>query len=113
MSPISASSSDTAAMAERPWLRQYAPGIPASLRLEHHSPLQAFDRCAAQQPDASALWYFNSPMTYRELDRQARQLASAWRHFVERGARVAILNQNTPATLVALIAAWRLGAIAM
>jgi long-chain acyl-CoA synthetase len=60
-----------------------------------------------------ALWYFNSAVTFLEVDRMANALAFAWQHSIQPGARVAICNQNTPATVVGLLAAWRLGAAVM
>lgn len=77
------------------------------------SPLAAFDACVAARPDAVALWYFNSAMTFAELDRKAAGLASAWQDSVQAGDRIAICNQNTPATVIGVIAAWRLGAAVM
>jgi len=77
------------------------------------SPLAAFDACVKAQPDAVALWYFNSPVTFSELDRMANALAFAWQSNVQSGDRVAICNQNTPATVIGLLAAWRLGAAVM
>src|ERR1700758_5146890 len=77
------------------------------------SPLAAFDACVEAQPHAIALWYFNSPVTFSELDRMANALAFAWQGNVQPGDRVAICNQNTPATVIGLLAAWRLGAAVM
>lgn len=107
----SASSNALGTYQSRPWVRQYAPNVPPTLSCAVVSPLQAFDRCLEENPDAIALWYFNTPQTYLELDRQARRVQAHWSPLVSKGERVAIMNQNTPATLIALIAAWRLGAI--
>jgi long-chain acyl-CoA synthetase len=43
----------------------------------------------------------------------ANALAFAWQSNVQSGDRVAICNQNTPATVIGLLAAWRLGAAVM
>ncbi len=95
----------------RPWIDLYQDEVPATLSQSLPSPLTAFDRCVKENPDAVAVWYFDSPLTYRQLNHWVGRLQSYWSAYVGKGARVAIMNQNTPATLVALIAAWRLGAI--
>ena len=87
--------------------------VPESLSPSFSSPLAAFEACLARHPDTTALWYFQSPLTYRELDDEARRLQAHWAGHVAAGARVVVMNQNTPATLAALIAAWRLGAMVM
>src|SRR6267142_1013422 len=48
-----------------------------------------------------------------QVDAMAGALAGAWADRVRHGDRVAILNQNTPATIIGLLAAWRLGAAVM
>jgi len=95
------------------WIERYDSSVPESLSPSFSSPLAAFEACLARNPDTTALWYFQSPLTYRELDDEARRLQAHWAGHVAAGARVAVMNQNTPATLAALIAAWRLGAMVM
>ena len=104
---------ETVQSSDRPWVHQYASGMPSELNPDVRSSLEAFDRCLATKPDACAVWYFDSPLTYRDLDNQATRLAHLWHAVIKRGDRVAILNQNTPATVIALVAAWRLGATVM
>ena len=113
MSSNTSPQADGRNLATRPWLRLYAEDMPPELSLELHSPLECFERCVALRPHAHALWYFDSPMSYQEIDAQAARLAAHWAPTIAVGDRIVILNQNTPATLVAIIAAWRLGAIVM
>src|SRR4051812_42686675 len=64
--------------------------------------------------DEPALWYFEEPLTGTEIDAHADALACALRGFgVQRGDRVALYLQNGPQMLIALVAIWRLGAIAV
>nr|WP_087573874.1 AMP-binding protein [Sphingomonas sp. CDS-1] len=96
---------------ERPWLSLYAANVPAVLPEWPASPLAMFEMALAADPAATALYYFRSPMSYGELDASSRRLASRLAaRGVVKGDRVAVLNQNTPATVIALVATWRLGA---
>ena len=95
------------------WSKLYPAGIAAEIIVPVGSPLEAFENTLRARPEAIALWYFDSPLSYRELDRQAGALAAAWADRVGSGDRVAILNQNTPATVIGLLATWRLGATVM
>jgi long-chain acyl-CoA synthetase len=95
---------------DRRWVSLYSPGIPADIANAAASPLDCFVQCLAARPEAVALWYFDSPLSFCELDRSANALAAAWADRVKQGDRIAILNQNTPATVIGLLAAWRLGA---
>jgi long-chain acyl-CoA synthetase len=98
---------------DRRWVNLYRPGIAADLSIEIASSLDAFEEALTAHPGAVALWYFDSPLTFRELDRKASALAAAWKDRVRLGDRIAILNQNTPATVIGLLASWRLGAAVM
>ncbi len=99
-----------ASSGERPWLRLYPADIPHDLASPFETPLAAFEAVAGANLDRTALWYFDTPMSFGALSGHANALAAAWAGRVAFGDRVAILNQNTPATVIALLAAWRLGA---
>jgi long-chain acyl-CoA synthetase len=98
---------------DRRWVSLYSPGMPAELTVAVESALDAFNQSLAASPEAVALWYFDTSLSFREVDQKARVLAAAWADTVKQGDRVAILNQNTPATVIGLLAAWRLGAAVM
>ena len=69
---------------------------------------------AAARRSATAITYFDRSLDYATLDDLSDRLA-AWWHAkgVVRGDRVAIVLQNTPAFVVATLAAWKLAAIAV
>jgi len=98
---------------ERPWLALYGTS-PQSLTMRHDSVLDLFRAVVARAADATALIYFDRRMSYRELDETSEAFA-AW--LLDRGVvaadRVAIMLQNDPQFLVALVATWKLGAIAV
>lgn len=68
-------------------------------------------RSAGDQP---ALYYFDSSLTYTQVDEESDALACAWiEHGLQRGDRVALYLQNVPQFVIALLAAWKIGAIAV
>ncbi|MEU1182068.1 AMP-binding protein [Streptomyces sp. NPDC005820] len=97
--------------AAKPWVAllddvQRAPIDPAD------SLVAALRRSVAEAPDRTALAYFDGRLTYRELDELSDSVAG---HLaargLERGDRVAVLLQNSPAFVLALFGAWKAGAI--
>ena len=100
---------DEAAQA-RPW--EYLTGLrPTSVSDDEVTALSLFR--AARGP-AHALTYFDRKLDYTTLDELSDRLA-AWWHAkgIGRGDRVAIVLQNTPAFVIAVVAAWKLAAIAV
>ncbi|MFJ8505498.1 class I adenylate-forming enzyme family protein [Streptomyces avermitilis] len=97
--------------AAKPWTAllndaQNAPVAPVD------SVVQAVRRAAADTPERTALAYFDGRITYRALDELSDSVAG---HLaargLERGDRVAILLQNSPHFVLALLGAWKAGAI--
>ncbi|MCX4678313.1 AMP-binding protein [Streptomyces sp. NBC_01433] len=96
--------------AAKPWVAllsaaQRAPVTPAET-LVH-----AFRASVARAPERPALAYFDGRLTYRETDRLTDSVAG---HLaaegLRRGDRVAIMLQNTPHFVLALLGAWKAGA---
>ncbi|MGH4030782.1 class I adenylate-forming enzyme family protein [Actinomycetota bacterium Odt1-20B] len=96
--------------AAKPWLdrlndAQRAPVTPAP------SLVHAFAGAVATAPERTALAYFDGRLSYRETDALSDSVAG---HLaargVARGDRVAILLQNTPHFVIALLGAWKAGA---
>ncbi|MER5850282.1 AMP-binding protein [Streptomyces sp. NPDC002012] len=96
--------------AAKPWISllseaQRAPVGPAET-LVH-----AFRSSAARSPGHPALAYFDGRLSYRETDALSDSVAG---HLaaggLERGDRVAIMLQNTPQFVLALLGAWKAGA---
>ena len=69
-------------------------------------------RAAAADPAATALIYFDGEISYGELDAMSDALA-VWLTTagVEVGDRVTVILQNVPHFVIALVAAWKIGAI--
>ncbi|WP_369239003.1 class I adenylate-forming enzyme family protein [Streptomyces sp. R21] len=97
--------------ADKPWVAllndaQRGPIDPAD------SLVHALRAVVADTPDRAALAYFDGRLSYRELDELSDSVAG---HLaargLERGDRVAILLQNSPHFVLALLGAWKAGAI--
>jgi long-chain acyl-CoA synthetase len=97
---------------EKPWLAQYEEhGITGSVT-SAVSPLETFRQTVAAGPDVLAIAYFDAALTYREVDELSDGVAN---HLLERGFgrgdRLAILLQNIPQFVLALLGAWKAGGI--
>lgn len=101
----------TADFASQPWLT--APEKSAlDFKPRRDSVLTFFRDAVSAAPAAVACTYFDQDITYAELDRASDALGSAMNsHGVVKGDRVAIILQNDPNILIALLAAWKVGAI--
>ena len=99
---------------ERPWLARYADGQPADLQPEHPSALAMFAATARRAPDRVAIHYRDEALSFGDLDALSGAFAAALaQRGVGRGDRIAVYLQNVPEFVVAVLAAWRLGAIAV
>ncbi|MET9010875.1 AMP-binding protein [Streptomyces olivaceoviridis] len=96
--------------AARPWLAllteaQRAPVDPAD------SLVHALRDAVAEAPDRTFLAYFDARLSYREADELSDAVAA---HLVarglERGDRVAVVLQNSPHFVLAVLGAWKAGA---
>ncbi|QMV24089.1 AMP-binding protein [Streptomyces sp. SCUT-3] len=95
----------------KPWLGQYDD----ALRAEPAPPpsvLHGFRASAAETPERTALAYFDARLSYRETDELSDGLAA---HLAARGFRpgdrLAIVLQNVPQFVVALLGAWKAGGV--
>ena len=98
----------------RPWLALYDPGQPHDIVPEFGDALALFRNAVARAPDRPAILYFDGGLTYADLDAQSDAFAAALldRGFA-RGERLGIYLQNVPQFIVAVLAAWKAGGIAV
>lgn len=96
---------------EKPWLGRYPEGMPATIEPPAETALAMFEATVERSPDAPAIYYFDSEISYRELDEASSALAAA---LVERGLqpgdRLAVYLQNVPQFPLAMLATWKAGA---
>lgn len=100
--------------ASKPWLAHYASGHTATISQDYPDALSLFRAAVARAPEHKALLYFDGALSYAELDQQSDALACAWlERGLVRGDRIAIYLQNVPQFVIALVAAWKIGATAV
>ncbi|WP_280189992.1 AMP-binding protein [Delftia sp. PS-11] len=99
---------------QRPWLDLYAPGQPAEIVPRFTNMLDMFESSLRAAPDLPILRYFDGTLSLRALDQAADALAHALqaRGFAA-GDRLALYTQNNPAFVIGLVAAWKLGGMAV
>lgn len=94
------------------WTHLYPEGITTEPTLPATTVLGMFRRQVSADPDATAVHYFGRDLSRGEVDRLSDVVAGGFRGLgVRQGDRVAISLQNTPAFVLCLLAAWKLGAI--
>ena len=97
---------------ERPWLSLYAGGRPHEIELEHESILAAFGQTAASHPDKPAIVYFDTAISFGELDSLSDALAAGLaEHGFKPGDRLGIYLQNVPQFVIATLATWKAGGV--
>jgi len=97
---------------QRPWLNLYPQWLPNELEIPNKTAIDVFEDTACQRPQAAAIHYFDSTITYGELNSLADSLASALSDLgLGKGDRIALDLQNVPQFLISQYAAWKLGAI--
>ncbi|HEY2050543.1 MAG TPA: AMP-binding protein [Caulobacteraceae bacterium] len=102
----------TNAYQARPWLALYPEGVPETLALDYADPLAMLAAAVARAADRPAIHYFDTTLTWRELDDASDALAAALgERGVGPGDRVALYLQNTPAFFIGMLAGWKAGAI--
>jgi long-chain acyl-CoA synthetase len=97
---------------QRPWLRHYGRARPHDIELEHESMLAAFSQTAQRLADRPAILYFDTPISFAELDRLSDALAAGLQaEGFAAGDRLGIYLQNGPQFLVAMLGTWKAGGI--
>jgi long-chain acyl-CoA synthetase len=101
-------------MADRAWLAEYPPGIPATVDASRYPSLvDLIDHRIAQSASSAAFTNRGTTLTFAEIDRLSRALASylqAHRE-LERGDRVAVMLPNLLQTPIALFGVLRAGMV--
>ena len=97
---------------ERPWLRNYPEGAPENLKITGDTAIGDFQKSSALNPDATAVYYFDHAISYKEIDAISDNLAAAFEDLgLCKGDRIIIDLQNVPQFPIATYAAWKVGAI--
>src|SRR5690606_27790418 len=107
--------------ADRPWVKNYDPGIPHTLEYPPVPLHQFLSQAASKNPDNVALitniklpvfGRVGSEMTYAELDQQSDALAAALVEMgLQKGDRVAIVMPNVAAFVISFYAILKAGGV--
>jgi long-chain acyl-CoA synthetase len=96
---------------DKPWLRNYPPGVPAQVDVNQHPSLVALlDDAFRRHASRDAAVFLDQPVRFRDIDARSAALA-AWLRArgLGRGDRVALMMPNVPQYLVAAAAVLRAG----
>lgn len=109
---MSGGDSQASAYAARPWEALYSPKVAARLNGPHADVLTRFRQHLATAPEAIAVCYLDTLLSYRDLDGRSDAFAGFLlaRGFAA-GDRLFIALQNTPEFIVASLACWKVGAV--
>jgi fatty-acyl-CoA synthase len=93
--------------------RFWPPGLPHYMPLPETSLYRNLEATAARFPDKTALFYYSTPLSYRQFKRDVDSLAGFLQHRagVKRGDRVLLFMQNSPQFMVAFYAILRADAM--
>jgi long-chain acyl-CoA synthetase len=99
-------------MEEKLWHKSYAEKVPWSIDYEKLTVSQGLTRSAKDFPDQVALNYMGKKITYKQLDGMVNRFARALQGLgVKEGDKVASILPNIPQTIIANMAAFRIGAV--
>jgi long-chain acyl-CoA synthetase len=99
---------------EKLWFKSYAPGVPHEIDFEKMTLPEALKRSARNYPESTALLFMGKHLSYAELDRLVNRFARALLDLgVKKGEKVALLLPNLPQAVIAIYAAFRIGAVAV
>ncbi len=97
-------------MLERPWLRNYDPGVPHHIDLPEVGLPAFLDASARRYPRRASLIWRGGRMTYQRLNRLSSQLAAGLLELgLEVGDPVALLMPNLPAFVVSFYGVLKAG----
>ena len=105
---------ESAPATQHPWLSQYPATVAAELVPAQPDALSQFRAAVAVAPERAAILYFDRAISYRQLDAMSDALAAElFAGGFGAGDRLAIYLQNMPQFLIAVLAAWKAGGIAV
>jgi long-chain acyl-CoA synthetase len=97
---------------DRVWFRRYPPQVPKHVTIPDLLLPQFIEQSVRKWPDRTAVIYYGSKWSYRELWEQSERLAASLaREGVGPGDHVALYLPNCPAYPIAFFAVLRLGAV--
>ncbi len=100
-------------MDNKPWLKNYDKGVPATLQpYLNRTLIDVMRETAGLRPNHPALLFKGAKMSYSELDRLSDALAQALiAQGIKKGDRVAVVMPNVPQFVIAEFGIWKAGGV--
>jgi long-chain acyl-CoA synthetase len=99
-------------LAERPWLRHYEQGVPATLGFPNRPLYHLLNSASRLHRNRPAVVFGGRTLNYGQLNGEVNRLANALRSLgVEMGTRVMLLLPNTPQFIIAYYAILKAGGV--
>jgi len=100
-------------MMEKPWLKSYPPGVPASIDLSSfHSIVDVLEQSCSKYKDRMAFHNMGAELSYSELDYLTRNFAASLQNMgLQQGDRIAMMMPNVLQYPVAMLGALRAGLV--
>jgi long-chain acyl-CoA synthetase len=96
----------------RPWIKSYPEGLPPDLDIPEISLAQAFDKGTEKWKDKTAILFYGSKISFRELRDKVDRFATALHDLgVRKGDRIALYLLNCPQFPIAYFGAVKAGAV--
>ena len=97
---------------ERVWISRYDAGVPATSAYPEWTVPDLLRRSASRFPDSTALFFYGTCISYRELNDLTTRFAQGLRRLgVQTGDRVALMLPNIPQAVIAYYGVLKAGAI--
>lgn len=99
-------------MTDKPWLKHYDEGIPATIDYPRIPSFQLLEDAAKKYPDKACTIFKGAIITYKEMNELSDRLAAGLHSLgVRKGDRVGLFMPNTPQFVIAFYGIIKLGAI--
>ncbi|MDY6916384.1 MAG: AMP-binding protein [Chloroflexota bacterium] len=96
---------------EKPWLKFYPEGVPATVDIPERSLSEVFDEVTSKYSGKTAIVFYGNGITCKRLKDEVDRFATALHELgVRKGDRIALYLLNSPQFVVAYFGALRLGA---
>ncbi len=96
---------------ERPWLKFYAEGVPASVEIPERSLPDVFDEVTGKYSDKTAVIFYGNNISFKKLREDVDRFATALYELgIEKGDKIALYLLNSPQFIIAYFGALKVGA---
>ena len=96
---------------EKPWLKFYPEGVPASIEIPERSLPEVFDEVASKYRDRTAMIFYGNKISFGKLSEEVDRFATAVHELgIRKGDKVALYLLNSPQYIIAYFGALKAGA---